>query len=72
VELANLKKRYKTLLDESVTDRKIEEERLLTKHNNLLRDQRSQHEKEVLNYKGHFRTKGGRDSPLRTRTSFHP
>lgn len=31
VELANLKMKYKNMLDESITDRKIEEERLLQK-----------------------------------------
>ena len=51
-ELANLRKRYRTLLDELGTDRKIEEERLNTKHANLERDQKSQQDKEKLNYKG--------------------
>lgn len=70
VELANLKMKYKNMLDESITDRKIEEERLLQKQENLLSDLKSQQDKEVLNYKGEFRSKGGRDSPLRTRSSF--
>ncbi len=62
--------KYKNMLDESITDRKIEEERLLQKHDNLIKDLGSQQDKEVLNYKGQFRSKGGRDSPLRTRSSF--
>lgn len=32
VELANLRKRFKTLLDELQTERRIEEDRLLKKH----------------------------------------
>lgn len=70
VELANLHKRVKTELDELGRERKIEEERLLQKHENLQRDLRNQQEKEVLNYKGQFRSRGGRDSPMRTKSSF--
>jgi hypothetical protein len=70
VELANLRKRYKTLLDELLTERKIEEDRLLKKHENFHKDLHSQQEKEQLSFKGEFRSKGGRDSPTRTKTSF--
>jgi len=42
VELTNLRKRYKTLIDELNTDRKIEEDRLSKKHENLLNDLKSQ------------------------------
>ena len=70
-EMANLHKRYKTLQDELATDRKIEEDRLSQKHDNLHRDMKSQHDKERLNNKGEFRSKGGKDSPMRTRTSFN-
>lgn len=45
VELANLRKRFKTLLDELITERKIEEDRLLKKHENFHKDLHSQQEK---------------------------
>ena len=63
--------RYKSLLDECLTDKKMEEEKLLIRHNNLHNDLKSQQDKEVLNYKGQFRSKGGRESPMRTRSSFY-
>lgn len=71
VELTNLQKRYKTLQDELLTDRKIQETRLLQKHDNLQRDMKSQHDKELLNLRGQFRSKGGKDSPMRTRSTFN-
>jgi hypothetical protein len=66
----NLKKRYKTMIDELNVDRAIEDERLRQKYINSLNDLKSQHDKEVLNSKGHFRSKGGKDSPMRTKSSF--
>jgi hypothetical protein len=44
-ELANLRKRFKTFLDELLTERKIEEDRLSKKHENLQKDLKSQQEK---------------------------
>jgi hypothetical protein len=41
------------------------------KFDNLHKDLKGQQDKEVLNYKGEFKTRGGRDSPQRTRTSFY-
>ena len=70
VELANLRQKYKNQLDESIRDRKIEEERLHMKFDNLHKDLKSQQEKEVKNYRGEYRTRGGRDSPQRTRSTF--
>ena len=66
-ELANLHQRTSTLLDELATDRKIEENRLTTKHHNLERDLKSQQDKERLAHKGEFRSKGG--SPNKSKGS---
>jgi hypothetical protein len=66
----NLKKRYKTLIDELNVDRTIEDERLHQKYANSLNDLKSQQDKEVINLKGYFRSKGGKDSPMRSKTSF--
>jgi hypothetical protein len=45
VELTNLRKRYKTLIDELFTERKIEEDRLFKKHENFHKDLKSQQDK---------------------------
>lgn len=68
VELAALKKKIKTGLDEQNKDRKKEEERIMLKYGNIERELSSTHEKEVLAYKGQFTSKGGQGSPLLTKT----
>lgn len=45
VELANLRQKYKNMLDESIRDRKIEEERLHMKFDNLHKDLKAQQDK---------------------------
>lgn len=45
VENANIRKRFKTSADELLTQRKIEEDRLLKKHENFHKDLKSQQEK---------------------------
>lgn len=63
--------KYKKNLDEAIRNRTIQAERLRQKHENLVHDLKGQQDKEVLNYKGEFKSKGGRDSPQRTRSSFN-
>ena len=70
VEMNNLKSKYKNLCDEQTSDRISEDDRLLKKFMNNMKDLKSQHDKEVLNHKGQFRSKGGKDSPMRTKSSF--
>ncbi|CAM6005956.1 unnamed protein product [Sphagnum balticum] len=69
-EMAALQKKVKTGLDEQNKERHFEEVRLNQKYGNIEKELRSQHDKEVLAFKGHFRSKGGQGSPLLAKTKF--
>lgn len=54
-----LKKRIAAGVDEQNIDRHVEESRLKQKYDNVCKELKSQHEKEVLLFKGEFKSKGG-------------
>lgn len=66
--MVNLKKRIKTLIDEQNREKIIEEQRLKQKYANSAQFLKSQQEKEALNLKGQFKSKGGSGSPMRTKS----
>jgi hypothetical protein len=63
-ELAALQKKIKTGLDEQTKDRLHEEVRLNQKYANIEKELRGNHDKEVMAFRGQFRSKGGQGSPL--------
>jgi ATP-dependent Lon protease len=63
-ELAALQKKIKTGLDEQTKDRNHEEVRLNQKYANIEKELRGNHDKEVMAFRGQFRSKGGQGSPL--------
>ena len=63
-----LQKKIKTGLNELTKERKREEERLRLKYANFFKELKMQHDKEVLSFRGRFRSKGGNSSPQKSRT----
>jgi hypothetical protein len=63
-ELAALQKKVRTGVDEQTKERKREEERINQKYANIAKELKSNQEKEILAFRGQFRSKGGQGSPL--------
>ncbi len=63
-ELMALQKKIKTGLDEQTKERGKEEGRINLKFNNIEKELKGNHDKEILAFRGHFRSKGGQGSPL--------
>lgn len=63
-ELAALQKKIRTGVDEQTKERTKEEARLSQKYANIKKELRGNHEKEVMAFRGQFRSKGGQGSPL--------
>ena len=59
VEMENLKKRNKTHLDEQLKDRKITEDTINHKYENLMIDLKVVQEKEILSFKGELKSAVG-------------
>ena len=68
VEVANLRKKIRTGLDEINKQRKKEEEKLNHKYENIRKQQSMLQEKERLAFKGEFTSKGGIGSPMLTKS----
>ena len=64
VEYANLQKKIKTGREEQQKDKIKEEERINLKYGNIEKELKSNQEKEIMAFKGQFRSKGGQGSPL--------
>ena len=64
VEYANLQKKIKTGREEQLKDKIKEEERINLKYGNIEKELKSNQEKEIMAFKGQFRSKGGQGSPL--------
>ncbi len=63
-ELAALQKKIRTGVDELNKERTKEESRINLKYNNIERELKANHDKEILAFRGQFRSKGGHGSPL--------
>lgn len=63
-ELTALQKKIRTGVDEQNKERGREETRINQKYFNIAKELKSTHEKEILAFRGHFRSKGGQGSPL--------
>jgi hypothetical protein len=63
-ELTAYQKKVRTGLDEVSKDRTKEENRINQKYHNLERELKASHDKEIMAYRGQFRSKGGRGTAL--------
>ena len=72
-EMTNFQKRVATSRAEKNRDRKIEEDKINLKYDNFMRDLKKNQEKEVLAFKGQFKSLGGTataaSSPTKTGSS---
>ena len=72
-ELTNFQKRVKTTKAERNKERDIKVEEINQKYENLMRDLKVVQERQVLGFKGEFKSLGGTasSSPAKTRTHIH-
>ena len=72
-QMQNLKKRNRTHLDEQLKDKKITEDTINHKYENFMNDLKVAQEKEVLAFKGEYKSLGGAatgtSSPTKTISS---
>ena len=67
--MITFKKRSSAILDEQNIWRKTENARLKQKYENVCKELKSQHDKEILLFKGEFKSKGGSMSNDQTLSS---
>ena len=68
VELTNLRKKVQAGLEEKEREKKAEDAKLEKKFANVHRELKAQQEKEILHFKGEFKSKGGQSSPLSSKS----
>ncbi len=70
-EVANLKQRIKTTGEDNTKEHHFESLRINQRYENTLNDQKAEQEREILSFKGEFRTLGGSptQSPSKSKVS---